>query len=70
MWETTALHVLLSRRPEKGLRFVVSHISRKTSEIWGTPRFLEGKKTGWDSVEGPAVSFYSRTLIPRLFILR
>jgi hypothetical protein len=26
------------------LRFVVSHISRKTSEIWGTPRFLEGRK--------------------------
>jgi hypothetical protein len=23
---------------------VVSHISRKTSEIWGTPRFLEGKE--------------------------
>jgi hypothetical protein len=27
------------------LRFVVSHISRKTSEIWGTPRFVEGRKT-------------------------
>jgi hypothetical protein len=23
---------------------VVSHISRKTSEIWGTPRFVEGRK--------------------------
>jgi hypothetical protein len=25
---------------------VVSHISRKTSEIWGTPRFVEGRKLG------------------------
>jgi hypothetical protein len=32
-------------RSEKRLRFVVSHISRKTSEIWGTPRFVEGRKT-------------------------
>jgi hypothetical protein len=31
-------------RSEKGLRFVVSHISPKTSEIWGTPRFSEGRK--------------------------
>jgi hypothetical protein len=31
---------------EKRLGFVVSHISRKTSEIWGTPRFLEGRKIG------------------------
>jgi hypothetical protein len=33
-------------RTEKRSRFVVSHISRKTSEIWGTPRFVEGRKTG------------------------
>jgi hypothetical protein len=45
MWDTTALHVILSK-VGKRLRFVVSHISRKTSEIWGTPRFLEGKTTG------------------------
>jgi hypothetical protein len=32
------------RRSGKRLRFVVSHISRKTSEIWGTPRFVEGTK--------------------------
>jgi hypothetical protein len=43
MWETTALHVPLSKVGKK-LRFVVSHISRKTSEIWGTPRFLEGER--------------------------
>jgi hypothetical protein len=29
---------------------VVSHISRKTSEIWGTPRFVEGRKIGWDTL--------------------
>jgi hypothetical protein len=34
-----------SKAGEKGLRFVVSHISRKTSEIWGTPRSVEGKET-------------------------
>jgi hypothetical protein len=49
MWDATALHVPL---PEIGktLRFAVSHISRKTSEIPGTPRFVEGKKTGWATV--------------------
>jgi hypothetical protein len=26
------------------LKAVVSHISRKTSEIWGTPCFVDGKK--------------------------
>jgi hypothetical protein len=31
---------------EKRLTFVVSHISRKTSEIWGTPRFVEGMEVG------------------------
>jgi hypothetical protein len=47
---------------EKRLTFVVSHISRKTSEIWGTPRFVEGmevgpprfvegRKTEWDLLE-------------------
>ncbi len=28
----------------KRLMVLVSHISRKTSEIWGTPRFVEGRK--------------------------
>jgi hypothetical protein len=31
---------------------VVSHISRKTSEIWGTPRFLEGKERNTRFLEG------------------
>jgi hypothetical protein len=43
MWDATALHLHLSK-VRKTLSFVVSHISRKTSEIWGTPRFLEGKE--------------------------
>jgi hypothetical protein len=45
MWDATALHVRLSEG-RKRLRFVVSHISRKMSEIWGTPRFWEGTKYG------------------------
>jgi hypothetical protein len=33
----------LDREPDlAGLTLVVSHISRKTSEIWGTPGFLAG----------------------------
>jgi hypothetical protein len=37
MWDTTALHVQFFRvRRPRGLISVVSHISRKTSEIWGT----------------------------------
>jgi hypothetical protein len=43
MWETANLNVFLT--VEGGTwRAVVSHISQKTSEIWGTPRFLEGTK--------------------------
>jgi hypothetical protein len=34
----------LQRSLGKKSRFAVSHISRKTSEIWGTPRFVEGRK--------------------------
>ena len=41
---------------EKRLTVVVSHISRKTSEIWGTPRFSEGRKVGpHNFVEGNKV---------------
>jgi hypothetical protein len=29
---------------KKTSRFVVSHISRKTSEMWGTRRLVEGKE--------------------------
>jgi hypothetical protein len=43
MWETTNLDLFpnLKKRHVEG---AVSDISRKTSEIWGTPRFLEGKE--------------------------
>src|ERR1700742_966741 len=42
-------------------RAVVSHISRKTSEIWGTPRFLEGKKGTPDaSWTGKTLKFLGR----------
>jgi hypothetical protein len=34
----------LSGSKGKTLRFVVSHISRKTSEMWGTRSFVEGSK--------------------------
>jgi hypothetical protein len=46
MWDTTALHVLLSKVGKKVKVRGVPHISRKKSEIWGTPRFVEGRKTG------------------------
>jgi hypothetical protein len=41
MWDTTAFD-LRTLEPNKHikLRFVVSHISRKTSEIWGTRGFV------------------------------
>ena len=41
-WEY--LWVRLRMRRDKGLRlrFVVSHISRKTSEMWGTRQFVAG----------------------------
>jgi hypothetical protein len=32
---------------QRTLRFVVSHISQKTSEIWGTHRLLWGKSPEW-----------------------
>jgi hypothetical protein len=41
MWDTTALDLrTLEPNGRLSLRFVVSHISRKTSEIWGTRRFV------------------------------
>ncbi len=43
MWETTALDQRSLGRTHKRLRFVASHFSRKTSEIWGTRRSAEGK---------------------------
>jgi hypothetical protein len=52
--------VLLSKVGEKGLRFVVSHISRKTSEIWGTPRFVEGERQ-----DGPPVILLRSLIIHR-----
>jgi hypothetical protein len=45
MWDTTKLNHKLSRpRGSLKARPVVSHISRKTSEIWATRRFEEGKE--------------------------
>jgi hypothetical protein len=32
---------------QRTLRFVVSHISRKTSEIWGTQALLRGENQEW-----------------------
>jgi hypothetical protein len=43
MWETTALHVPLSKVGKK-VKVRGLPLSRKTSEIWGTPRFLEEKR--------------------------
>jgi hypothetical protein len=41
IWDTTALnHKILSHHPQRRSRFLVSHISRKTSEMWGTRRSL------------------------------
>jgi hypothetical protein len=45
MWDTTNLNFFPTFE-RSTWRAVVSHISRKTSEIWGTPGFLEGKKSG------------------------
>ena len=33
-------------------RFVVSHISRKTSEMWGTQRFVDREKRGLNAIVG------------------
>ena len=50
MWDTTTLSLQLLRldAPLDGdpLRFVVSHISRKTSEMWGTRQFWSGESLG------------------------
>jgi hypothetical protein len=47
---------------------VVSHISRKTSEIWGTPRFAEGRKQngqpGQDYVQTRLVRSVVKVLAP------
>jgi hypothetical protein len=46
MWDTTDLKPPVFRPNEQvKLRAVVSHISRKTSEIWATRRPLQVKKT-------------------------
>jgi hypothetical protein len=41
MWDTTNLDV-----KSYGATAVVSHISRKTSEIWGTRQLLRGQGLG------------------------
>jgi hypothetical protein len=38
MWDTTALNRKWFRMQRLELTFVESHISRKTSEMWGTRR--------------------------------
>jgi hypothetical protein len=43
MWDTTALDRWFLGASHKRLRFVESHISRKTSEIWGTRHLLQGQ---------------------------
>src|SRR6202034_4923012 len=43
MWETAALHGFFSKAGKRS-RFVVSHISRKTSEIWGTRALWKGQR--------------------------
>jgi hypothetical protein len=43
MWDTTALDRRISHQPNKRLRFVESHISRKTSEMWGTQHSRKGQ---------------------------
>ena len=42
MWDTTVLDLRTSR-PQ--IKIAVSHISRKTSEMWGTHRFRYGRKS-------------------------
>jgi hypothetical protein len=42
MWDATNLNLFVPTLQRGTWRAVVSHMSRKTSEIWGTPRFVEG----------------------------
>jgi len=53
MWETMNLD-LFSNLKRGTWSTVVSHISQKTSEIWGTPRFLEGKERNLRSATAPS----------------
>jgi hypothetical protein len=50
IWDTTALYRRFLGPSHKRLRFAVSHISRKTSEIWGTRDSLQGQ--AWESNAG------------------
>jgi hypothetical protein len=43
MWDTTAHNGQPFKVEDERSRFVVSHISRKTSEIWGTRGSLSGQ---------------------------
>jgi hypothetical protein len=43
MWDRTALDRGIPDPPNKRLRFVESHISRKTSEMWGTQHSRKGQ---------------------------
>ena len=44
MWDprTLTVHAIAVGRKLGGSSAVVSHISRKTSEMWGTPAFVLG----------------------------
>jgi hypothetical protein len=46
MWDTTALDRRVVGATCEKLRFVVSHISRKTSEMWGTRDPQQGQGVG------------------------
>jgi hypothetical protein len=41
MWDSTALDLHFFSMNKRRLRFVESHISRKTSEMWGTRLHLQ-----------------------------
>jgi hypothetical protein len=43
VWDTTALDRRIPGPTNERVRFAVSHISRKTSEIWGTQRWRKGQ---------------------------
>ena len=59
MWDTTNLDVGLLGWESCRWSAVVFHISRKTSEIWGTRRLLKGQMS-WT---GGLVENYARQLI-------
>ncbi len=64
MWDTTALNLkLLTPHERLTLRFVVSHISRKTSEIWGTPRsYVRTESSG--EIRGFTSTLVANNLFP------